>query len=615
VSERGQLLEARAEVGKQGAQIATMERAHRRLELLYAVSKLLTRFRTVDETVPEVIALVAEELALRSAIVLLETEGGPQAMVWQVVEGDDVGLEAAKRHAQLTYGMLVSTSADQTLDRAPTRTLLRRPSTSAQAVAPISPRFFLLPLVVPHGPIFGAIQFEDGTAIDEEGLGFANAVTNQLAIAVDRQAAIVQRQATAEAREREQRLLAQVGEVVAASLSPGATLAAIARCAVPLFADLCLVDEVDENGIVRRLDVMFADAAQQQALAERMKRFSPRPGWTTPQAQVLQTGKPLLFAEIADPVAAGIAQDDEHGEVLRSSGIRSEIVLPLLARGRKLGALTFSLTGSDRHYTEHDLALATEIALRAATSIDNARLYEQAQLAIKSRENLLAVVSHDLGNALNVITLNLDVVLHSAASDQWGPALKQLIRVQFGARRMERLIKDLLDTASIEGGQLSVEEDRVDIGPLVAELVDSLATSLAKKRVTLDNQIDGALSPVLADGARLQQVFANLLGNALKFTPPGGTITLRAKTTADVATFSVTDTGPGIAAADLPYLFERLWQAKSTAKLGTGLGLFIVKGIVESHGGRVWAESVVGEGTTFSFTLKIAHQTGRPPPS
>ena len=175
---------------------------------------------------------------------------------------------------------------------------------------------------------------------------------------------------------------------------------------------------------------------------------------------------------------------------------------------------------------------------------------------------------------------------------------------------MNRLLEDLLDTASIEGGRLSVEKEAIDMGPLVAEALEALSPVAASKSLNLTNELPAELPAVLADTPRIQQVLANLLGNAIKFTPQAGTIIVRAEPSDGVVTFSVTDTGPGIPEENVPHLFERLWQAKHTASLGTGLGLFIVKGIVESHEGTVWVESRVGHGSTFFFTLPVARRRG-----
>jgi len=592
------LREAREESTQRGVRIAELGRAHRRLQHLYEISTLLARFQNVEQTVCAVIPIMAQTLPIRSAILILKTAPVPLTIAWQAKDESDPQLQEAKAHAQKTYARLLGTAVDLGLEQGQTHVLPR----STEELAPVAgseARFFFLPLVVRQSEIFGALQVEDGIAFDEEGLIFVNSVVNQLAIAIDRQAAIAARQAAAEANETEQRLLAQVGAVVAASLSPEGTLGAIARCLVPSLADLCLVDLVDEKGELRRIDVVFADEEQQSDLVQQL-HSSPQ------HALALEADKPGLFSD--DLAVVGITPDDDLTQVLRRIGIESRMVLPLIAREKKLGVLTLIATKGRRHYSAGDLTLAEEIAHRTAISIDNVRLLEHAQKATQARDDLLAIVSHDLRNPLNVIVMNLATLLKVSESEERRKSRSQLQSVQRAAHRMNHLIEDLLDTVNIESGRLSVDERLVSVDSLVSEALEAVSLLAASKSMNLEKDLPVGLPIVRADARRIHQVLGNLLGNAIKFTPANGTITVRAEHVGDRVTFSVTDTGPGILEADLPHLFERLWQSKNTTGMGTGLGLFIVKGIVESHGGKVWVESRVGEGSTFFFSLPVATQ-------
>lgn len=250
--------------------------------------------------------------------------------------------------------------------------------------------------------------------------------------------------------------------------------------------------------------------------------------------------------------------------------------------------------------------LQSEIAERKQAQAELREAVEQAQRATSARENLLAAVSHDLGNPLSVILMNVAVMTMPSGSDDRRKSKKKLESIKRAADRMKRLIEDLLDTVSIEAGKLSVEPRRLAVAPLVAEAIDAMASLAARKSLQFTNELPADLPPVLADNGRLVQVFANLLGNAIKFTPEGGKITVRADTVGETVQFSVTDTGAGIPEQDLPHLFDRFWQARPTALQGTGLGLNIVRGIVEAHGGRIWVDSRVGAGSTFLFTLPLA---------
>ncbi len=185
-------------------------------------------------------------------------------------------------------------------------------------------------------------------------------------------------------------------------------------------------------------------------------------------------------------------------------------------------------------------------------------------------------------------------------------ARKQIDGIRRSAERMTGLIQDLLDVASIEAGHVSIEPQQLVIIPLVKEAIEALEPLATTKALRLEVDIAPDVSTVFADAARLHQILANLLSNAIKFTPGGGSITVCAERQGDFVRFAVSDTGPGIPEDELPHLFDRFWQAQRTAGLGTGLGLFISRGLVETQGGRLCVESTIGRGTTFYFTLPVA---------
>jgi len=183
---------------------------------------------------------------------------------------------------------------------------------------------------------------------------------------------------------------------------------------------------------------------------------------------------------------------------------------------------------------------------------------------------------------------------------------RQLEVIQRAAHRANRLISDLLDVAKIQAGGMAVEPAPIDVPSLVQEAVDAATPLASAKQLHVDRVISTEFRQVCADRDRVLQVFGNLLGNAIKFTPSGGQITITADAEETQAHFCVSDTGPGIPPEHVPHVFDRYWQAKSTAKLGTGLGLSIAKGIVEAHRGRIWVESEPGKGASFNFTLPYA---------
>jgi len=230
---------------------------------------------------------------------------------------------------------------------------------------------------------------------------------------------------------------------------------------------------------------------------------------------------------------------------------------------------------------------------------------ERALEAIGAREEALAVVAHDLRNPLHAISVGVGTLLPRITE----PTLRRPVeRIQRSAQRMERLLQDLLDMRAIEGGRFTVTKGEVAPTALILTALESQQSLAGQTSVIINTDVAPALPPVEADEERVLQVLENLIGNALKFTPPGGVVTVGASRAEDPGSvlFSVRDTGPGIASDHLPRVFDRFFQAQSSDRRGSGLGLAICKAIVDAHGGRIWAESAPGKGAVFFFTLCTA---------
>jgi len=384
----------------------------------------------------------------------------------------------------------------------------------------------------------------------------------------------------AEAAERRSRLMADVSHLLASSLDYEGTLGGAARLVVETWADVCLVDLVQSGNEVRRLAVDALDLGVQP---------SARPlslGQDDLVAQVIQSGEALLVADFPG-----------SGRVLRSlsdstSRIRSVISIPLAVRGRALGAMTF--VARHRRFGAEDQAFARELAGRAALAVENVRLH-------RTREDVLRLVSHDLRTPLTVIRGNLEML--ESGDLPKGQVMATLNRA---TEHMERLLQDLLDATKLDAGTLALSLQRLGVATLLEEVEESLRPVAEGKGLKLRTVDAEPLPFIRADRGRILQVFWNLVGNAFKFTPEGGTITVTAEPVGNEVRFSVADTGCGIAAKDLANVFERFWQGSRTDRRGAGLGLSIAKGLVEAHGGRIWVTSVEGEGTTFSFSIPVA---------
>jgi signal transduction histidine kinase len=276
-------------------------------------------------------------------------------------------------------------------------------------------------------------------------------------------------------------------------------------------------------------------------------------------------------------------------------GLTSLIVVPLLLRGQALGAMAMGSSTPSRVFGQDDLRLAEALANRAAMAIDNARLYRASVEAAQLRDQVLGVVAHDLRNPLSAILLLAGALTHL------DPEAAEAIRS--AGTRMDRLIQDLLDVALMESSQLTIERARVSTRELILGAVEMQRPLASSSSLELRVDMGPDVSDVWGDRNRLLQVFENLIGNAIKFTESGGRITVSAASADHEVVVHVADTGCGIAHEDLPRVFDRFWQATRSGYQGAGLGLPITKGIVETHGGRIWVESGEGRGTTISFTI------------
>ncbi len=408
--------------------------------------------------------------------------------------------------------------------------------------------------------------------------------------------------AAAEREERRAAFLAAAGQELTASLDYAQTIATLAKLIVPNLAEVCAIDLLDAGGSLRREAVAHRDPE----VEHRLRAFVQTPLAEVPEAlaDVMKDREPRVFTGEGAALLQGFVEELGNGH-------RSIMAIPLVSRGQFLGIVTAGAPNG-KVFTREDAALAAELTRHASLAIDNARLYLDAQQALRAREEVLAIVSHDLRNPLNAITLATSLLKMIDGLD--AEAREQLDIIDLSAKRMNRLIADLLDITRLEGGKrLPVQPARVEIEPLLRETHELFKAQAAANDVRLEFEPADGVPPVWADRDRVTQVLSNLIGNALKFTPAGGAIRCGAEERDGEVVVIVSDTGPGIPPEHLEDIFNPYWQAKRTERLGAGLGLPIAKGIVEAHGGRIWVTSEPGNGTTFRFTLPVARSREESP--
>jgi signal transduction histidine kinase len=418
-----------------------------------------------------------------------------------------------------------------------------------------------------------------------------------LALAEERAA-----RAIAEVTERRARLLSEASKALFASFDADGCVAGAARLLVPQLADWCAVElrAPDAVGASREIAVVHADPAGAGAPRELRPRLDGAPALRA--AGVLASGTPELHPELAAGALAGWVRDPDHAAIASALGISSGIVVPMSVHREVLGVIT--LGASSRRYGPEDLALAEEIGRRAGNAVENARLYQQAQQAIRARDQFLAIASHELKTPLTALTLVVDSVERSleklpAAPPRMRAKIETLSRQ---GHRLARLVSDLLDVSRIQAGRLDVYLEEVDLCAVVREVVErheqeALAAGCAVELV--------AGEPVVGawDGSRVDQVVSNLLSNALKYGA-GKPVSIVVQAAGDAARLSIADQGVGIAHEDHDRVFQLFERAvASSTTPGMGLGLWIARQIVTRLGGSIRIDSDVGRGARFTVEL------------
>jgi len=306
------------------------------------------------------------------------------------------------------------------------------------------------------------------------------------------------------------------------------------------------------------------------------------------------------------PVALDDVSPAARNEPLLREYAGSAAAVPLIKAGQVLGVLEVA-TLERRPWGPDDVHLLEAVATRLVAVLDRQRSLDaerraraQAEAAVRQRDEVLAIVAHDLRNPLNRISLSASFLRESLGS---GADPRPWDLMQRGVKDMDRLIQDLLDVSRMEAGGLQLDRSQLPLAPLLAEVEEQFRELARSRGVHFECGADSAIPNVLADRRRLVQALSNLIDNALRLTPTGGTVNVEALPAPGYVEFVVRDTGPGIPAEHLPHLFDRFWQGARARRGGAGLGLAIVKGIVEAHGGRIFAESRPGEGAVFRFWI------------
>ena len=439
----------------------------------------------------------------------------------------------------------------------------------------------------------------------------------RIALAVDRanlfQAERDARNAAERARSRHE-FLAEASEILASSLDYQETLHLVTQFVVPAFADLCTINVVGQDEMVRQIAAATA-SPELEAVIEYQRAYYPLPLEQCGSVRAVVDSKASLIVRDTSPdMLHGIAQDEEHFAILERARFVSCMRVPLKSGGRIIGVISYWLANSARRFDDDDLKLAEDLAHRVALAADNAWHFEEARRAVGARDEFISVASHELKTPLTTIKgyvqlLGRYINANPANVERINRAIGQL-RGQ--VERFEELVDELLDVSRIQSGRIRLSYEECDLSQIVAQVVDRFEQSLEESshhRIIVD-----AATPVFGhwDSSRLDQVVTNLISNALKYSPDGGVISLSVHARSTGAEIVATDQGIGIAPDERDLVFQPFTRGRGASDVapGAGLGLYISNDIVRRHGGTLTFESEPGAGSVFRIFLPVHKASG-----
>ncbi len=396
--------------------------------------------------------------------------------------------------------------------------------------------------------------------------------------------------------------------VLGTSLDYEWNLAAVTRLVVPTLADYCSIDLVDEAGAIRRVSSTHVDPQKEEILRDLWRKYPYQPG-DRGVPSVVKNGVAEMTPDIDVAEVVSYAKTEEQRDMLLALAPRSFLSVPMISHGQVFGALALVYSDSGRTYGGAERAAVEQIAARAATAIENARLFSDAQAASRAKSEFLATMSHELRTPLNAIAGYADLMAMGVRGPVTPDQLRDLTRIRQNQQHLLEIITNILNFSRIEAGRIQYDIRPCAIGEVLARMEGVIEPQARAREITYEYLPVLPTVAVLADREKLEQVLINLLGNAVKFTARGGHIALSAAEQGGRVRIDVRDTGVGIKTDQLESIFAPFVQLESSFTRtveGTGLGLAISRELARGMGGELRASSVPGEGSVFTLELRSA---------
>ena len=595
-----------------------LEALHRRSRFLVSASTALSESLDYERTLRRVAELAVPDIADWCTVSAIDEQGALQRLA--VVHPDPTKLDLVVEYQQkfpptehrggLLVDVLKRGTALLTV-QVTDEDLVRAAQTDdhLRVMRGLGCTSCIIVPMVARGEILGVISLmraDPRRPYGQADVAIAEELAHRAALAVD--SARLYRKARR--REETMRFFAEASVLLSSSLDFASICERLTHLVVPTFADWCGVDLVQE-GELRSIAIAHVNPAKVAAAWEMRRRYPPDPTATHGPLAVIRSGRGELVREIADEILVHAARNAEHLGFIRDLGLRSVLLVPLVAGGRTIGVLNLVWAESGRRYGNEDLEMMEELGRRAGLAVENARLYDEARVAVKLRDEFLSIASHELRTPLTSLRLKVDGILRASAKRKPidpGRLVARIEGVDKQLGRLTELVDALLDVSRAAAGRVELSLDEVDLVAVVRNVAERFKDELTSSGGPLSVLVagdEGARGSLIGrwDRLRLDQVLTNFLSNAIKYGA-GKPIQIRVSASGDEAFLEVEDHGIGISAEDQERLFKRFARVVSPEHYGGfGLGLWIVKVLVEAMGGQVAVKSAVGVGSVFSATL------------